>query len=45
MDSINLSKIFEKKIPEISKSQQPYSDNYLHSIYIVLDIISNLEII
>ena len=38
----------EKKNPESSPKQNlnlPYAGNYLHSIYIVLGIISNLEMI
>ena len=37
-----------EKIPESSKKQSlnlPLTNNYLHSIYIVLGIISNLEMI
>ena len=48
-DAINYkSKISEKKFSESPKKQNlnlPHSDNYLNSIYIVLGIISNLEII
>ena len=42
------SKIFEKNTPEISKKQNLnllHVGNYLHSIYIVLGIISNLDMI
>ena len=44
------SKILEKKkkTPEISKKQNlnlPCTSNYLHSVYIILGIISNLEMI
>ena len=41
-------KIFGEKNPEISKEQNlnfPCASNYLHNIYIVLSIISNLEMI
>ena len=41
-------KIFEKRNPQSSKKQSlnlPYAGNYLHSIYIVLSIISNPEMI
>ena len=37
-----------KKIPESSKNQKfnlQHASNYLHSIYIVLGIISNLDIV
>ena len=48
VDSINCGpKIFRKKIPESSKKQNLNllcTCNYLHSIYIVLGIISNPEI-
>ena len=42
------SKIFEKKVPKSSKKQNlnlPHTSNYLYSIYIILGIISNLEMI
>ena len=42
------SKIFEKIIPESFKKENlnlQLTDNYLHSIYIVLGIRSNLEMI
>ena len=50
VDSTNRGpKIFgEKKIPECSQKQKlnlPHSGNYLHSIYIVLGILSNPEMI
>ena len=49
MDSTNFGlKIFRKNIPESSKKQNldlPHADNYSQSIYIVLDIICNLEMI
>ena len=41
-------KYSEKNIPESSKKQNldlPHADNYSQSIYIVLDIICNLEMI
>ena len=47
MDSTNHGlKIFGNKIPESSKQQNlnlPCAGNHLHSIYIVLGIISNLK--
>ena len=43
------SKIFgKKKIPEISKEQNLsflYASSYLHGFYIVLGIVSNLELV
>ena len=41
-------KLFIQKVPEISKDQNsnlPHAVNYLHIIYIVQGIISNLEMI
>ena len=49
MDSTHCgSKIFGKKVPQSSREQKLNllgTDNYLHSNYIVLGVISNLEMI